>query len=207
MTSINRCFSLMPFLFVFLTGVALASAETPEEVVKRFCDTLRKTGDPKIMIDYVDWDSAFDRLSGREKIAYQVTNSSEYRKYVEEIYTNPKEAIGKRLQAIILSMPEGARPKSEDFQTAVFDGIAGQQEELRRDLKQTIFEIGKTVMVNEGRSCVPVTVRFNGQNSSQAARLIKKGDSWLLTSIEFMEEGLPGKGGEGAPEPREDKCP
>ena len=85
-------------LFFALTVRAIA--ESPTDVVKTALDATKNSGSPAEMLNYIHWQSVFDKLPAEQRASFKATTPEELKRFYQKSFEDPTELIQSQLSKI-----------------------------------------------------------------------------------------------------------
>jgi hypothetical protein len=168
-------------------GNAVA-AGNPEDVVNSMIKDLQKDGGPLGVVNYVDWQTAFDGVPEQERKGMGVNSPEELKTFYQKLYTDPSAFFQKQMSARLATVPADQQAAMK----AQMDQMSAQMkvkfEQAKEDIKKTKFEVG-SAKIDGDKAVVHVSTTLNGEKKEDDINLIKIDDKWYLPSL------LQGKGG------------
>ena len=187
---------------VFCATVLFAStasaAPTPETTVKEIVDKIKAAASPSPIIEYVDWDGAFQGLPEEQKAMMKITSSSEMKGLYRKILEDPIAAMKEKMKEQMATIPAEQQAAAQQQMAHMEEMIGQQKAKMTEQIKATEYEIGKST-VDGDKATVKLTQSYQGQKREEEIALVKKGDKWLLSSVDMFKPRQGPPAGAGAP--------
>lgn len=191
-------------VIIFSLFIILSSAfaeNTPAGTVQEIISKMKETQSPAAVIDYVNWDKAFQRFPALQKEQLKVSNAAELKQFFENMLRNPSAIVRKKIgEAIEKAAPEQQENLRNNLEQVVAS-IAKKEEEMKKRISSTLFEVG-AVEVKGSVATVMLTQSYNGEKRTEKVLLEKEGDRWMLPTADLgnSEGQVPATGGsDGSP--------
>lgn len=179
----NRSLLSLAMLFLTLLAAPLA-AEEPQAVLQKIMNRLKQTGDPRVVMEYVDWQTQFNRLTPEQRQAFAITSPAEYRAFAERALTNPSSEMRGSLKKELA----GAKPEdqkiADDAARQVEATFNQRREEVKRDIMAADYRVG-AAKITGSTAKVELTTTLRGESSTSEVDFIRVGDRWLLAQQEL----------------------
>lgn len=170
-----------------LSLLAAGGGGGPEQMVKEMVDRLKSSRNPVVILEYVHWPTAWERLGESDRRQMAVTSAEGLRAYYEQILNDPQAFARREVERAIAGMP----PEQQRMATA---GMSGMLEDLRQltdrmreRIRETRYEIG-VASVRDERGQVELRSTLDGRTERSLLEVIRVGNRWYLPGTEFAQQ-------------------
>jgi hypothetical protein len=185
---------LIQGFLLFHPGAALAE-QKPNEVLKELLDKIKSQSNASAVVDYVDWQEAFNKASEEQKKNMNVTGPEQMKQFYRQILESPAVNFRKQVEERLASVPAEQKPMMEQQLKRMEEVMRKKEEEMKEKIAGTTYEIGEAKI--EGNAAkVKLTQTYKGETKEEDVQFVKSGERWLLPSVAVMaNDSKPKDGG------------
>lgn len=179
----------MKKLFFILIGLFIAvnakAENAPQDVVREIVGKMKQERTPAVVLEYVNWEKAFNKFPALQKEKLGVNSADELRAFFDNMLRNPSEVVRQKITAEMKdAKPEDQKILSENLEKVV-SAIAKKEDEMKTRIASTTYEIG-AVDVKGDTASVMLTQIYKGERKTEKVLLEKEAGKWMLpTAGEF----------------------
>ncbi len=173
------------FIFGLLVFIGTTFAEnTPAHTVQEIINKMKETQSPVVVLDYVNWEKAFQRFPAVQKEQLKVSTPDQLKKFFDNMLRNPSAVVRERInQEINKAAPEQQENLKKNLELVVA-AIAKKEDEMKKRISSTSYEVG-AVEVKGGIATVMLTQTYNGEKKTEKVILEKEGERWMLPTADL----------------------
>lgn len=198
--SLNLIFSLVLASMSALCCSSLVFAdEDPAAVLQGWLNQAKAKKGMAVLLDYVDWDSAFADLPEHEKKATNVNSAGEYRVRQESFFKDPGRFIAEQVKMHQVSSDETSPEELERRAEEIVKISTAQIERQNAQIGRSDFVVSRVTSVGE-KTLLEFTITTAGVTEARQASMIKKAGKWYLTALPnlvVLIQGVDSSMGEG----------
>lgn len=177
------------FLTAFLIFPAVSySQETPEQTLNKILSEIKSTGSTSPVVNYVDWDKAFENLSEDRKKIIAVSTAEEMKSYYESVLKDPLVVMEKQYQNKIASLAPEQKPVFEQNFIRLKSVLEKKSKEMQTRISESEYEVGKA-QITGNKALISLKRTYIGKTLEENVTLEKFGDKWLLPAVNSLSGG------------------
>jgi len=161
-----------------------AANNSPAALVTEMVVKIKALRSSAPVVEYVDWDIAFERAPEAERNARGFRSSAEMRDYYFRLLSDPERFARQEVASRAALVPPEKRAELEQALQNSLEDIRAANDKMREQLRQIQFDVGEEKITGDTAS-VMVSTTLNGETSSGPVELIRKNGRWYLPSIVF----------------------
>lgn len=166
-------------IFVF---PATAFAQTPAKLLQEIAAKLKATGSAAVLVDYVNWDSAFQNVDPRQKDQLNVQTPDALREYYRQLLTNPEKFLRQQIEGRLEELPPDQRESAKQkFEAALVEARA-KLAESKLQFKESQYTVGEETITGD-QAGVKLETVYKGTPKSDTIRFVKINGKWYLSSV------------------------
>ena len=177
-------FSISLMVFLFSPSISY-SQETPEETLNKILSEIKSSASTAPVVNYVDWDKAFESLPEDRKKIIAVSSPDEMRSYYESILKDPLAVMEKQYEKKIAGLTPEQKPIFEQNFARLKDILEKKSKEMEKRISESEYEVGKAE-IKGSKAAVPLKRKYIGKTIEENVVLEKSGDKWLLPTVSSL---------------------
>lgn len=164
---------------------------TPDGTVLELLSELKNTQNPLVVVDYVNWESAYQIYSQNQGgLDSEASSPDKLRNLYRLLFTGSPGLILKKIAPRLANISSAEQRKILDHLKSINEGALRSGEKLRDpNLATLLFEIRKT-QIDGSRATVDLFITDKGKSRLEKLPLIKTGEVWLLERVCIVEDPL-----------------
>jgi len=180
-------------LLLMILLPALSIAQNQEEAVLRAeiqtaLNELKASGEMTVLIKYVDWVKAFEKLPENAKRYLKIHSPEDYRNYTRMKWTAAEKHIRVRVQAFLAALPADQRAEREARLLPALPELIEHQRSLiearKGYWKALPIELARVKIKQESAL---IEFHVGQEKRVEVAELTKKNGKWKLQGLEILE--------------------
>lgn len=175
---------LLAFFAAVLTLRAEASAGGPAALVTEMVVKIKALRNSSPVVEYVHWDTAFERLSEAERSARGFRSSAEMRDYYFRMLSDPERFARQEVAVRASIVPPEKRAELDRAFERSLEEIRASTAAIREQFQQMQFDVGEE-RIDGDTAQVMVATTLGGETNRGQVELIRKDGRWYLPSILF----------------------
>ncbi|MCC6931868.1 MAG: hypothetical protein IT292_01245 [Deltaproteobacteria bacterium] len=178
-------YSLLILIVTLVILPLTAQAAGPEEMLRGVVESLKTSGDPKVLLKNVHWQTAFDNLSDYQRQTMKVGSPQALENYYVRLFDDPAGAIKAQLEDYTVGMNDEAKKLNAEQINRVASLMKTQIEEGKQKLKSVQYEIGQAD-IKDNRAIIKLTSIHAGKTAETYVKMIRIGDRWYFPSLDIV---------------------
>lgn len=165
----------------------VAGSRNPTQTVLSLIQELKASEDPTVVLKYVAWDVAFEKLAPNQKSALGIDSAEGLRKYYLEFYTNPNLVFIRDIKKRLENFPP---PKREELRKFILtqESVRVAPQRYTR-IQDQYFEIVSEKVENASAE-VELSISEKGEYSRLTLFLVPIKGHWLLECFQLIKDPL-----------------
>lgn len=170
------------------SGLVWAEGRGPADRVTELMVKLKAFRSPVVIIEFVDWESAFAGASEADRAKYGARTPLEMRRYYEQVLGDPEAYARREISRQLALVPADKRPIVEAQISEAVAQVRQNQDRYREFYRDFTFEVGAAEVTGD-RAVVPLTTAFGGETFQERIPLIRRDKVWYLPSVDIVSGG------------------
>lgn len=158
---------------------SLWAEQGPEDVLRQMIKEIKQKKDQGVVVDYVDWDSAFNNIKPENRARMTAKSPAELKEQQKKFFTDPKKFVSEQIEAGAASVPAEQqamlKANKEQISTSTAERIKSENERVSK----ATYEVG-TAKIEGDKATVPLTAKMDSKTETHDIAMIKKDGKWLL---------------------------
>jgi hypothetical protein len=185
MSSRNKSWKKAVFALLLspLCLAAVASADsTPDGTVKEIVGKMKSQGNPGAIVEYVNWDKAFEQFPEQQKQQLNIKSADDMKGFFREMLEHPSAIMRKQMEARLSTVPPDKQEEAKASIEQLAAAMQKKEEELKDRLVNTKYEVGAP-RIDGDTAVVKLTQTYKDQTKVEDVKLEKDGDHWMLPNV------------------------
>lgn len=172
-------------VFSLLTAAkAIGAAPGPSDVVTEMVVKIKALRSAVPVVDYVHWETAYERLNEKERTARGFRTPFEMRDYYFRLLSDPESFTRQEVLSRIAGMPPEQRQQFDKVLEAALERVRETQAQMRERFRETQFDVGEAKIEGDTARVKLITM-VDGRSMPGYIELVRRNDRWYLPSIAF----------------------
>ena len=172
---------LIFLLFLVITTGAVA--ETPADVVKTALDATKNSGSPAEMLNYIHWQTVFEKLPPEQRASFKATTPEELKRFYQKSFEDPTELIKSQLSRI----PQDQRAAAEQQLGTYANMMKSALDQAKIKLKSLQYEITNS-KINGNEAIVSLKTTTEGKVTNSEVKMLNVDGKWYFANINPVEK-------------------
>lgn len=177
---------LLQGLLVCVCSSVCLAEKSPEAVVEEIISKMKKSGDPKVMTDYVDWQSAYDQMPPSARTAAKINSPEQMKTYYNGI-AGGNGALEQTLSAQLDKVPADRKAAAQALIQSMSKQIESGKAKMDARIKDSTYRVLSS-KVEGNNATVLVESTYQGETKNQELPMVKRDGKWLLEVGALMEQ-------------------
>ena len=193
----------MKFKYIFFILVLFQSsfALTPEETLKEISGKLKASGDPAVVLPYINWDNAYKNFKVENGEQAQAVSMEQFKNHVSKTISNPLEALTENFNSKIEQVPEEQKAEAKNKMNSILEEVKKQMEFIKTKLKRTDFIVGAATVTGSS-ALVPMKISVDGEVKEDNVKMENVNGIWMLADFSLSAKKEDPKKGAPANKPQ-----
>ena len=165
----------------------VVGSRIPTQTVLSLIQELKTSEDPTVVLKYVAWDAAFEKLAPNQKSALGIDSPESLRKYYLEFYTNPNLVFIRDIKKRLENFPPQKREELRKF-ILTQEGVSVPPQRYTR-VQDQYFEI-VSEKVENATAEVELSISEKGEYFRLTLFLVPVEGRWLLECFQLIKDPL-----------------